>query len=136
MDSGIHTSLHESCLRHIIRSKFDLKNFYPLPYERSIWHCIQANTDLIKKVIDNFDWKKPFKGCETNKQVNILTDAVFDIMSNFIPKEIILINATDSQWINKKVKGLIHEKNLVCKKHFKKNNSDTQRAFPQIQDQL
>ena len=46
---------------------------------------------LTKKAIDNFDWKKLFEDCDLNKQVNILTDTVFNIMSNLKPDEIILI---------------------------------------------
>ena len=33
-----------------------------------------------------------------------------------MPSETILIDNKDPPWINKKTKGLIHEKNLVCKK--------------------
>lgn len=45
--------------------------------------------------------------CYPNKQVFILTGAVFNIMSNFTHNETILINDRDSPWINKKIKGLI-----------------------------
>ena len=79
--------------------------------------------------------KNTFEDCESNMQVNILTDTFFDIMSNFIPNKIILIDTRDSPWIKKKIKVLIHDENLVYKNHFKKNNSDTQRAFSQIQTQ-
>lgn len=60
------------------------------------------------------------------------SDTVFKIISNFIPSETILIDNKDLPWINKKTKGLIHEKNLVCKKSPKENNSDTESAFSQI----
>ena len=57
-------------------------------------------------------------------------------MSNSIPNETILIDDRDPSCINKKIKGLIHQKNLVYKKKLKENNSDNQRAFLQIQDQV
>ena len=62
VDSGTHSSFHENCHRQIIYRKFDLKIFYPLLYERTISHCKYTNTYLIKKTINNFDWKRAFEG--------------------------------------------------------------------------
>ena len=36
MESGVHSSLHENCHNQIIYAKFNLKIYYPLPYEREI----------------------------------------------------------------------------------------------------
>ena len=36
VDFGIHPSLHENCHHQIVYSKFDLKIFYPPPYERTV----------------------------------------------------------------------------------------------------
>ena len=55
MDSGVHPSLHSNCHHHIIYAKFDLDVFYPPPYERTVWYFSWANSDHIKKVIDQFD---------------------------------------------------------------------------------
>ena len=49
MDSGVHPSLHSNCHHQIIYAKFDLKVFYPPPYERTDWHLSGANSDHIKK---------------------------------------------------------------------------------------
>ena len=35
-----------------------------------------------------------------------------------------LMDDRDPPWIRKNIKGLIHDKKLVYKKHLKKNNSD------------
>ena len=45
-----------------------------------MWHYQQANNDLIKPVIEQFDWEKSFSNLEANKQVSIFNDA---IMNNF-----------------------------------------------------
>ena len=55
MDSGVHPSLHSNCHHQIIYAKFDLKVFYPPPYERAMWHFSRANSDQIKKAINLFD---------------------------------------------------------------------------------
>ena len=49
MESGVHPSLNTSCHHQIIYAKFKLKIYYPLPYEREIWHYEAANTNAIKK---------------------------------------------------------------------------------------
>ena len=49
MDSGVHPSLHSNCQHQIIYAKFDLKVFYPPPYERTGWYFPRANSDHIKK---------------------------------------------------------------------------------------
>ena len=49
MDSGVHSSLYSNCYHEIIYAKFDLKFFYPPPYERTVWHFCWSNSDHIKK---------------------------------------------------------------------------------------
>ena len=50
-------------------------------------HYKHVNLNLMKKSIDNFDWKKDFEGCKPNKQVDILTGTIFNIICNFIPNK-------------------------------------------------
>ena len=33
-----------------------LSIFYPPPDERTVWHYEKANTELIRRAIDRFDW--------------------------------------------------------------------------------
>ena len=54
MDSGVHASLHPHCHHQLIFAKFDLKVFYPPPYERNIRHFSQANSDHKKRAVDLF----------------------------------------------------------------------------------
>ena len=41
--SGVHSSLNPNCHHQIIFAKFDLRIFYPPPYERNVWHYKQTN---------------------------------------------------------------------------------------------
>ena len=54
MDSGVHASLHPHCHHQLIFAKYDLKVFYPPPYERNVRHFSQANSDHIKRAVDLF----------------------------------------------------------------------------------
>ena len=51
IDFGVHPSLHSNCHHQIIYAKFDLKVFYPPPYERTVWDFSRAKSDHIKKMI-------------------------------------------------------------------------------------
>ena len=53
LESGVHQSLHQNCHHQIIFAKFNLKVYYPPPYERTIFHYSQANVDNIQQVIYN-----------------------------------------------------------------------------------
>ena len=72
VDFGIHPSLHENCHNQIIYDKFDLKIFYPPPYERTVWHYQKADTELIKRSFENFDWQNAFLNCNQNEQASVL----------------------------------------------------------------
>ena len=108
----MHPSLHENCHHQIVYSKFYLKIFYPPPYERTVWHYQQADTELIKRPLESFDWKNAFSNCNPNEQVPVLTKTLRNIMSNFILNETILVDDRDSPWITRKLKSMIREKNL------------------------
>ena len=51
MDSRVHSLLHSNCHHQIIYTKFDLKDFYPAPYERTVSHFSRTISDDIKKTL-------------------------------------------------------------------------------------
>ena len=66
MESGVHSFLHLNCHHQITYTKFDLKIYYPPPYEREIWHFDQAIVDHIRRVVDLFPWKKILRNLNIN----------------------------------------------------------------------
>ena len=72
MGSGVHASLHLHCHHQLIFAKFDLKVFYPPPYERTVWHFSQANSDHIKRTVDLFDWESALIDLNVNEKVSVL----------------------------------------------------------------
>ena len=120
----------------MIYGKFNLKVFYPPPYERHIWHYEHANTDLISKAMEGFDWNNSFSNKDVNEKASILTKTVLNIMSNYIPNEIITIDDKDSPWINNKIKSLIKHKTEYFKNYYKTKDSASIRHLEQMQDSL
>ena len=135
-DSGVHPSLHSNCYHQIIYGKFNLKVFYPPPYERHVWHYEHANVEMISTAIERFDWDNAFLGKNVNEKASILTKTILNIMSNYIPNEIITIDDKDPPWVNNKIKSLIKNKNEYFKNYFNLNNSASVRHLEQMQESL
>ena len=128
--------MHENCHHQIVYSKFDLKIFCPPPYERAVWHYHNADTELIKRSLQSFDWKNAFTNCNPNEQVSVLTKTLPNIMSKFILNETILVDDWDPLWITRKLESMIQEKNLFYKKYVKPNNQELFQAVPQSQERV
>ena len=103
MESGVHSSLHPNCHHQITYAKFNLKIYYPPPYEREIWHYGKANIDHIRKAINEFPWERSFENNSMNKKVNIFNTTIKNILSNYIPHETITCDDRDPPWINKNI---------------------------------
>ena len=76
MNSGVYSSLHPNCHHQIIHAKFNLKIFYPPPYERVVWHYQDANNDLIQRSISQFNWERAFSNKGVNKQISIFNETI------------------------------------------------------------
>ena len=137
MSSGIHSSLHQNCHHQIIFAKFNLKVHYPPFYEREVWHFKKANTDHIKRAINEFPWERSFANLDINDKVHLINKTIRNILSKFIPYETITFDDRDPPLINNRVKHLISEKNAIYKNYLKNNKSNQSFAtFQSFQSQL
>ena len=101
MESGVHSSLHENCHHQIIYAKFNLKIYYPPPYEREIWHYRKSNIENIRKAIDQFPRAMHFTNIDVNEKVNLINKTIKNVILNYIPHEAITCDDRDPPWINK-----------------------------------
>ena len=118
MESGVHSSLHPNCHHLITYAKFNLKIYYPPPYEREIWHYEKANVDHIRRSINEFSWERCFANISENNKVHMFNKTTKKIMSNYIPHETIICDDRDPPWINKDIKKLILDKNHAYKSYI------------------
>ena len=116
IDSGIHPSLHQNCHHQIIFCKLNLKIEYPPPYAREVWDYGKAQTDLINRAIDQFDWVDLFLDEHINEQVNLFNQTILNIFHNFISNKIILCDDRDPSWMNERIKRLIKKKKAMFQK--------------------
>ena len=110
VESGVHSSLHPNCDHQIVFAKFNLQIYYPPLYPWEIWFYKQANTELIRRAITDFNWHRAFLNTNVNEKVSILSNTLLSILSNFIPLETIVCDDKDPPWFNGAIKSLIQEK--------------------------
>ena len=106
-DSGVHSSLHPNCHHQIIFCKLNLKIYYPPPYERLVWNYKKANTGLIYRAINEFDWENSFLHKNIDEQLKIFNVTIMNIFKNFIPDKVITCDDRDPPWLNEEVKNFI-----------------------------
>ena len=99
VESGVHPSLHPNCHHQIVFAKFNLMISYPPPYSREVWHYREANTDLIRRAISNFNWEKAFYNTNVNKKVSIFSETILNVLSNYIPHETLVCDDKDPPWL-------------------------------------
>ena len=136
-ESGVHSSLHPNCHHQIVFAKLNLHIVYPPPYLCEIWHYREANTGLIRRVIKEFNWERAFSNTSVNEKVDIFNRTILNILSNFIPHELIVCDDKDPPWFNNKIKNLIQEKNAAYKIYrHNKDNPDLIYRLQFLQERL
>ena len=68
---------------------------------------------MIYKTVEGFDWDKAFSDKSADEKASILTKAIFNVISNFIPNKIVTIDDRDPPWINNKIRSLIKKLNII-----------------------
>ena len=98
------------CIDQIIYAKFNLEILYLPPSTREVWYYKDSNVDLIRQSINEFDWNRAFANKHVAEKILIFNKTVLNILSNFIPQEVIVCDDKDPSWFNGKIKLLIDEK--------------------------
>ena len=50
--------------------------------------------------INLFDWESSLKNSDVNDQVSVFNEIIMNIMSNFVPKELVTCYDRDPPWLN------------------------------------
>ena len=129
IESGVHPSLHSNCYHQIIFAKFNLEIVYLPPYVREVWHYKDANTELIRRAINEFNWQRVFLNTNVNEKVDIFNSTILNIFSNFIPHISVVCDGKDPPWFNKKIRALIQEKNVAFKNYRNNSSNITWKYF-------
>ena len=90
---------------------------YP-PLEREIRHYQRANVHQIQRAIEQFSWEKSFRNLNINELVSLFNRTIKNILSNYIPHEIIICDDKGPPWFNKNIRQLIQEKHNTYKSYI------------------
>ena len=108
MESGLHSSLHANCHHHITFEKFSLK--IPL---------LITNVEQIRQAVSEFHWANRFANISINEQAQLFIQTIQNIISNYIPHEIITCDNSNPPWKDEKIKKLIFNKNRTFSANFR-----------------
>ena len=137
VESSVHPSLHPNCHHQIAFAKFNLMISYPPPYSREVWHYREANIDLIRKAISNFNWEKTFYNTNVTKKVSNVNETIVNVLSNYIPHETLTCDDKDPPWFNSRIKSLLQDKNKIYKDYRGNNTNDQSlNKLNHLQEQL
>ena len=103
-----------------------MKIEYPPTYACEVGDYGKAQTGLINRAIDQFDWVNLFLDKNINEQVILFNRTILSIFHNFIPNKIILCDNWDPPWMNDRIKKLIKKKKKI---YFKNKKSQTQSTM-------
>ena len=84
---------------------------------KELFGTMKANTELIRRANDQFDWLRTLSNVNVDEKVYFLTKTLLNIIQNFVPHETIVWDERDPPWINKEIKKLMNEKNLAFKSY-------------------
>ena len=62
---------------------------------QEVWHYKDANTELIRRAINEFSWQRAFLNPKVNEITDIFNSSVINILSNFIPHEFVVCDDKD-----------------------------------------
>ena len=119
VNSGVFSSIHQSCHHQIVFAKVNLKIIFPPSYTRRIWDYSRANHEAINNAIDGFDWEKAFSNVNVHAQVKLFNETLSNIFMKFVPNKLISVDDTDPPWVTEKIKKILISKSKLYKLYIK-----------------
>ena len=66
-----------------------------------MWEFSQAKSARIKRAVELLDWESALIDSDVNEKVPVFNDTITNIMSNFVPNEIIICDNSDTLWMKR-----------------------------------
>ena len=72
-----------------------------------MWNYGQGNTELTRRAVHEFNLQRAFSNLDKNEKGSFFNETILNIVSNFIPYEMIICSDKDPPGINTRTKKLI-----------------------------
>ena len=115
VDSGIEKSLSSSSRHDIIHGKINFRVPLPPPHFRTIWDYKSADTSSIQRAIENFNWQYAFESKTINEKVQVFSEVLMNILSNFVPHKSLKFNYKQPPWISLKISSSLRKRAKLTK---------------------
>ena len=92
-------------------TKFNLEVVYPPPHVWEVWHYKNANTELIRQEINEFNWQRAFLNTNVNEKVDIFNSTILTDPPTFSNNKV-------SQNFSQNHLGVILDLKLAFKDHL------------------
>ena len=92
---------------------FVLKICYLPPYSIEIWQFKEADTDLTRKALNDFNWERAFTNTNVTDKICTFNKSFLNVLSNFIPHVSILRDDKDPPWFNSRIQSLLQARNTL-----------------------
>ena len=123
MEFGVHSYHHANYHHHITFWKFNLRIYYFSSYEQEAWHYQKAYADQIRQAINELPWDNPFANINVNEQVQLFTQTIQNVISNYGPHKTVTCDGRNPPWINKNIKKLMLYKNCAFRAYSREGKT-------------
>ena len=86
---GVDASLFDKCHHSIIYV------LLPPVFIYKVWNYSKADIQNIQRAILGFNWRKAFESLSVNSKIDLLNEALLNILRNYIPNKVIFVNPLD-----------------------------------------
>ena len=115
VDLGIEKSPCSSCHQDIIYGKINFRILLPPPHFRTIWDYNNTDAGSIQRAIENFNWQYAFESKTINEKIQVLSDVLMNILSNFVPQKLLKFNYKQSSQMNPKISFSLRKRAKLTK---------------------
>ena len=127
------SKLHPSCHHQLVFAKFDISIYYLPLYKRTVCYYKRANSDLIRRPIELFNWDKELRINHVDKQVVFFNETLMNILQKIVHNETIIYDDREPLSINETLLHINQFKTILDKLGFlvEKSKNNYYSKLPQ-----
>ena len=115
VDSVIEKSLSSSWHYDIIYGKINFRVSLPPPLFRTVWDYKNADAISIQHAIENFNWQHAFERKNINEKVQVFSEVLMNILSNYVPHKLLKFDYKQPPRMNLKISSSLRKRAKLTK---------------------
>ena len=103
----------------ILYGKINLRVPHPPPHFRNVWDYKNADAVSIQRAIENFNCQYAFERKTINEKVQVFSEVLTNILSNFVPHKLLKFNYKQHPWMNLQISSFLRKRAKLTKLFYK-----------------